>query len=160
MQEIKVGIGDLNIAKTPDKLITLGLGSCIGIALIDSINKIAGLSHIMLPDSKAFSNVNNPMKYADTAIPLLVQKLIVSGANKNNLKAKIAGGASMFSFADKSPIMDIGRRNAEAVKSILKELNIPIIAEDIGGNKGRTMIVDPTTASVILRITGEGVKEL
>lgn len=160
MQEIKVGIGDLNIAKTPDKLITLGLGSCIGIALIDSINKIAGLSHIMLPDSKAFSNVNNPMKYADTAIPLLVQKLIVSGANKNNLKAKIAGGASMFSFADKSPIMDIGRRNAEAVKSILKELNIPIIAEDVGGNKGRTMIVDPTTASVILRITGEGVKEL
>lgn len=160
MQEIKVGIGDLNIAKTPDKLITLGLGSCIGIALIDSFNKIAGLSHIMLPDSKAFSNINNPMKYADTAIPLLVQKLITSGANKNNLKAKIAGGASMFSFADKSPMMDIGKRNAEAVKSILKELNIPIIAEDIGGNKGRTMIVDPTTATVILKITGEGVKEL
>ncbi|WP_027307559.1 chemotaxis protein CheD [Caloramator sp. ALD01] len=160
MQEIKVGIGDLNIAKTPDKLITLGLGSCIGIAIIDSFNKIAGLSHIMLPDSKAFSNINNPMKYADTAIPLLVQKLITSGANKNNLKAKIAGGASMFSFADKSPMMDIGKRNAEAVKSILKELNIPIIAEDIGGNKGRTMIVDPTTATVILKITGEGVKEL
>ncbi|MBZ4663114.1 MAG: cheD [Caloramator sp.] len=160
MQEIKVGIGDLNIAKTPDKLITLGLGSCIGIALIDNLNKIAGLSHIMLPDSKAFSNINNPMKYADTAIPLLVQKLITSGANKNNLKAKIAGGASMFSFADKSPMMDIGKRNAEAVKSILKELNIPIIAEDIGGNKGRTMIVDPTTATVILRITGEGIKEL
>jgi chemotaxis protein CheD len=114
----------------------------------------------MLPDSKAFSNINNPMKYADTAIPLLVQKLITSGANKNNLKAKIAGGASMFSFADKSPMMDIGKRNAEAVKSILKELNIPIIAEDIGGNKGRTMIVDPTTATVILRITGEGIKEL
>ncbi|SHF41475.1 chemotaxis protein CheD [Caloramator proteoclasticus] len=160
MQEIKVGIGDLNIAKTPDKLITLGLGSCIGIALIDSFNKIAGLSHIMLPDSKAFSNINNPMKYADTAIPLLVQKLITSGANKNNLKAKIAGGASMFSFADKSPMMDIGKRNAEAVKSVLKELNIPIIAEDIGGNKGRTMIVDPTTATVILKITGEGIKEL
>ncbi|WDC83915.1 chemotaxis protein CheD [Caloramator sp. mosi_1] len=160
MQEIKVGIGDMNIAKSPDKLITLGLGSCVGIALIDSFNKIAGLSHIMLPDSKAFSNLNNPMKYADTAIPMLVQKLISSGASRNNLKAKIAGGASMFSFADKSPMMDIGKRNEEAVKSILKELNIPIISEDVGGNKGRTMIVDPGTGSVILRITGLGVKEL
>lgn len=160
MQEIKVGIGDLNIAKAPDRLITLGLGSCVGIALIDSFNKIAGLSHIMLPDSKSFSNTSNPMKYADTAIPLLMQKLIASGANRNNLKAKIAGGASMFSFADKSPMMDIGKRNAETVKSVLKDLNIPIIAEDVGGNKGRTMIVDPTTGTVILRITGVGVKEL
>lgn len=79
MQEIKVGIGDLNIAKSPDRLITLGLGSCVGIALIDINNKIVGLSHIMLPDSKSFSANNNPMKYADTAIPMLIERLIENG---------------------------------------------------------------------------------
>lgn len=160
MQEIKVGIGDLNIAKSPYKLITLGLGSCIGIAIFDITNKIAGLSHIMLPDSKNFSSNNNPLKYADTAIPLLIDKLLDSGANKRNLKAKIAGGASMFAFADKSSTLDIGTRNSEAVKTILKQLNIPIISEDIGGNKGRTMIVDPDTGIVTLKIAGVGIKEM
>lgn len=160
MQEIKVGIGDLNVTKAPNKLITLGLGSCIGIALLDTKNKIAGLSHIMLPDSKSFSNVSNPLKYADTAIPILLQKLLDLGASKLNIRAKIAGGASMFSFADKSNLMDVGARNAEAVKKILKELNIPITAEDIGGNKGRTMIVDSNTGIVTLKITGVGIKEM
>lgn len=160
MQEIKVGIGDLNIAKSPDRLITLGLGSCIGIAIFDTTNKIAGLSHIMLPDSKNFASNNNPLKYADTAIPLLVERLINDGANRRNLKAKIAGGASMFAFADKSPTLDIGSRNSEAVKTILKQLNIPILKEDIGGNKGRTMIVDPETGIVTLKIAGVGIKEM
>lgn len=160
MQEIKVGIGDLNIAKSPDRLITLGLGSCVGIALIDINNKIVGLSHIMLPDSKSFSANNNPMKYADTAIPMLIERLIENGGVKRNFKAKIAGGASMFSFADKSPMLDIGARNVEAVKRILEQLNIPIIAEDTGGNKGRTMIVDSNTGVVTLKIAGVGIKEM
>lgn len=159
-KEIKIGIGDLNIALPPDKLITLGLGSCIGIATYDSSIKIAGLAHIMLPDSSGFSNRNNPLRFADQAIPLLLDMMIKNGANPKNIKAKIAGGASMFSFADKSPIMDIGNRNYVAVKEHLYKLNIPIIAEDIGGSSGRTMIVEAVTGKVTIRTVGKGSREL
>lgn len=103
VREIKVGIGDLNIAAPPDRLITLGLGSCVGIAIYDNINKIAGLAHIMLPDSSGFTNQSNPLKFADKAIPILIEKLKQNGAQQRYLKSKIAGGASMFSFPEKTP---------------------------------------------------------
>lgn len=160
VKEIKVGIGDLNVALPPDKLITLGLGSCVGIALYDINNRIAGLAHIMLPDSTGFTNQNNPMKFADKAIPMLVQKMKEKGANIRLLKAKIAGGASMFAFADKSPMMDIGNRNGKAVKEALKELNIPILSEDLGGSSGRTMIVEADSGKIFIKTVGKGIKEL
>jgi chemotaxis protein CheD len=160
VKEIKVGIGDLNIALPPDKLITLGLGPCVGIALYDSNNRIAGLAHIMLPDSTGYANQSNPMKYADKCIPMLVQKMKEKGANMRNLKAKIAGGASMFAFADKSPMMDIGNRNGKAVKEALKELSIPILSEDLGGSSARTMIVESETGKIFIKTVGKGIKEL
>lgn len=159
LKEIKIGIGDLNVALPPDKLITLGLGSCIGIALYDSFTKIAGLAHIMLPDSTAFTNQNNPMKFADMAIPMLVEKMKRMGAKKTNLKAKIAGGASMFTFAEKNSMMDIGSRNGKAVKDVLKNLDIPIVCEDLGGNLGRTMIVEADTGKVFIKTIGKGIRE-
>jgi chemotaxis protein CheD len=84
-KEIKVGIGDLNTASPPDKVITIGLGSCVGIAIYDNYNKIAGLAHIMLPDSTGFTNQNNPMKFADKCIPMLVDKMVSKGSNARNL---------------------------------------------------------------------------
>ncbi|MCY6483645.1 chemotaxis protein CheD [Clostridium aestuarii] len=158
--EIRVGIADLNIALPPKKLITVGLGSCVGIAIYDSIRKVGGLAHIMLPDSTQFNKVTNPMKFADLAIPLLMDKMIKKGAVKRNLKAKIAGGASMFNFSDKSLIMDIGNRNSVSVKKVLKEFAIPIIAEDTGGNKGRTMVFSIENGVVQIKTVGKGVKEL
>lgn len=158
--EVKVGIADLNLVSSPGKIMTIGLGSCVGIALYDKRNKLAGLSHIMLPDSTQFKNVTNPMKFADLAIPLLIKKMEYKGAQKRNLIAKIAGGASMFSFSDKSMIGDIGKRNIEAVKKSLEEEKIPIISEDVGGNKGRTMILDALNGKVMLKIVGIGIVEL
>lgn len=158
-KEVKVGIGDLNVVVPPDKLITLGLGSCVGIAVYDSINKVAGLAHIMLPDSTSFTNQNNPMKFADLAIPMLVKKMESVGANRKAIKAKIAGGASMFSFPDKNPLMDIGGRNGLAVKEVLSKLNIPIVSEDLGGNSGRTMIVESESGKVFIKTVGKGIKE-
>lgn len=160
IKEIKVGIADLNVANAPDKLITIGLGSCIGIALFDSAKSLGGLAHIMLPDSKAFNNVNNPLKFADLAIPILIDKVQNMGALKRNLKAKIAGGASMFNFTDKNMMMDIGGRNMNAVKEALEKLSIPIIGEDCGGNKGRTMIFDTFNGTVQIRTVGIGTKEI
>ncbi|PRR79381.1 Chemoreceptor glutamine deamidase CheD [Clostridium liquoris] len=160
VKEYRVGIADLNVATSPDKIITVGLGSCIGIALYDKINGIGGLLHIMLPDSTQFSNVTNPLKFADLGIPILIEKLESKGANKGNLKAKIAGGASMFNFSDKSMTMDIGNRNGISVKKVLNKFSIPVLSEDIGGNKGRTMIFDTANGTVQIKTVGMGVKEI
>ena len=158
--EISIGIGDLNVANAPTSLITVGLGSCIGIALYDSKNKIGGLAHIMLPDSTQFSKISNEMKFADLAIPMLINKIVKQGADKKNLKAKIAGGSSMFNFTDKKMTMDVGGRNICAVKEALKRQSIPIIAEDLGGNKGRTVTLDTNTGMFKIKIAGTDIKEI
>ncbi|NOH16414.1 chemotaxis protein CheD [Clostridium cochlearium] len=160
VKEYRVGIADLNVAKSPDKIITVGLGSCIGIALYDKTNGIGGLLHIMLPDSTQFKNVTNPLKFSDLGIPILIDKMKEKGANVRNLRAKISGGASMFNFSDKSMIMDIGRRNIESVQKKLNELSIPILAEEVGGNKGRTMILDTSNGVVQIKTVGVGIKEI
>lgn len=158
--EVRVGIADLNTVRSPGKIMTIGLGSCIGIVLYDKIRGIGGLAHIMLPDSTQFKDVKNPLKFADLAIPILLKELEKLGCSKRNLSAKIAGGASMFNFLDKSMISDIGKRNSEAVIVALKALNIPIVAQEVGGNKGRTMILDAKNGSVIIKVVGQGLIEL
>lgn len=160
LQDIRIGIADLNVASSPNRLITIGLGSCIGIALYDNISKIGGLAHIMLPNSKQFSNVTNPAKFADLAIPMLVNSMKSKGVREKNLRAKIAGGASMFNFSDKSMIMDIGNRNSQQVIETLNQMSIPIISQDIGGNKGRTMILYTENGKVEIKTVGMGVKEI
>ena len=98
---IKVGMADLNICKAPDTITTLGLGSCIGIALLDPVTKIGGLAHIMLPDSTKMKNNSNIAKFADTGIVELVRRMTEAGAAKSRLVAKIAGGARMFEVSGK-----------------------------------------------------------
>lgn len=137
---ITVGISDLNVVKGGDTLVTYALGSCIGICLYDGINKIAGLSHIMLPSSSLSMAGGNDMKFADTAVPLLLKKMVAVGAKQPYIKAKIAGGAQMFAMDNNSSVANIGLRNAVAVKEILQKLRIPITAEDTGKNYGRTLV--------------------
>lgn len=156
--EVRVGIADMNVVKQPEKLITIGLGSCIGIALYDKTTTIAGLSHIMLPMSYQFSNISNPYKFADLAIPLLLSKMAAMGSRKANITAKLAGGASMFNFTDKSLNLDIGERNIKAVIEVLEQANISIASMDVGGAKGRTMILDSFDGSVQIKTVGAGIK--
>lgn len=159
-KEVRVGIADAALVSAPDTLITMGLGSCIGIALYDKERNIAGLVHIMLPDSKQFREIVNPYKYADLGIEKILKEMISKGCNKNKIVAKIAGGASMFKFSDKKIISDIGKRNSLASIDTLKRLSIPIIAEDVGGNKGRTMILDSEDGSVTIRSIGSNLKKI
>jgi chemotaxis protein CheD len=160
VNEIKIGIGGLSVGMPPDRIITIGLGSCIGIAIYDTINRIVGLSHIMLPDSTGFNNQTNLMKFADLAIPALIKEMEAKGANKKYMKSKIAGGACMFAYSDKATTLDIGKRNAASVKNILSKLSIPILSEDTGGNTGRTMIIDSDTCKVFIKTIGKEIKEL
>ena len=148
--EIKVNISDYKISESPDRLITLGLGSCVGIAIYDKNSKVGGLSHIMLPDSSFFNKDIKPEKFADLAIPRMVEE-ITNGKKTKNLVAKIAGGASMFDFPDKLDSESIGSRNVVAVSNKLKELGIPILSSHTGGKMGRTMIVNLDTFSVNIR---------
>lgn len=153
---VKVGMADYKIAKGPDSLITLGLGSCIGIVIYDKAKQIAGMAHIMLPSSEEIKNNSNKMKFADTCLDMMMADLLKANVTKSALKAKIAGGAQMFSISLKSDTLNIGKRNAMAVKEKLKSLNIPIVAEDILGNNGRTITFDIVTTDLHIKSIGKG----
>jgi chemotaxis protein CheD len=157
---IKVGMGDLQVVHSPHILVTLGLGSCIGIALYDEYTQIGGLAHIMLPDSTQIKNHDNMAKFADTGIEELVKQMVNQGAHRFHLKAKIAGGAQMFDFKNTDEVMRIGLRNQEAVKKTLKNLNIPIIASDLGENYGRTVELHTDTGALVIKTIGHGVKTI
>jgi len=157
---IRVGIADMNIVKEPMTIRTSGLGSCVGIVLYDERKKIAGMVHIMLPDSSlGKSDRINVAKFADTGIYALMELLIAEGVRPMALKAKIAGGSQMFQFGSSDTIR-IGPRNVEAVKKELKRLSIPIIAEDTGGSSGRTIEFNPTESMLNIRTVNLGTKEI
>ncbi len=146
---VKVGIADLNVVKAPDSLISYALGSCVGICLYDNMAKVAGMSHILLPNK--LDSDNNLMKFADTAIPMLVDRMIRLGAKKPRITAKIAGGANMFSGMMRSASSKIGERNAEQVRETLRRMAIPILADDTGGTYGRTIEFSGETGILYVR---------
>ncbi|HOP62576.1 MAG TPA: chemotaxis protein CheD [Spirochaetota bacterium] len=133
---INVGVAQVKMGKEPAILRTI-LGSCVGICIYDRMKKIGGLAHILLPNDTSKGTI--PEKFADTAIPFLVQLLLKEGAKKEFMSAKIAGGASMFKFEANIALGQIGDRNVEEVKKALQKLQIPILEEDTGGNAGRVI---------------------
>lgn len=158
---VKVGIADMNIAKAPDKIRTSGLGSCVGVVLYEERATTVGMVHIMLPDSSLGRADNiNLAKFADTGITAMIDQLKLEGIPPYKLKAKIAGGAQMFHFTSNKDTMRIGPRNIEAVKEYLHKHSIPIVAEDTGGNSGRTIEFDPSTKLLNIRTVNQGVREI
>ncbi|GGA62815.1 chemotaxis protein CheD [Ornithinibacillus halotolerans] len=154
---VKVGIADLNFVTAPDILRTSGLGSCVGVIIYSQAKKMAGMAHIMLPDSSMGKQATvNKFKYADTAIDILVQTLLSKGVWKKELKAKLAGGAQMFSFQTNSDIIRIGKRNVDAVLEKLNHHHIPVVSQDVGGNFGRTIEFDPQTCKLKVRTITKG----
>lgn len=157
---IKVGMADLKTCASPDGLTTLGLGSCIGIAIVDPATKIGGLAHIMLPDSTAIKENSNIAKFADSGIEELVRQMVELGASKRRMVAKIAGGAQMFAFNNNSDLLCVGERNAEASRKKLEQLGIPLLASDTGDNYGRTIIFYPESGELVIKSVGRDVKTI
>lgn len=155
---IKVGMADLKIAKAPDSLTTLGLGSCIGLTLYDPVLKLGGMVHYMLPDSTKLRNNSNIAKFGDTGIRELYRLMLAEGAQPRRLVAKIAGGAKMFEVAGLSDVGNVGDRNTEEAKVMLKELRIPLIAEDTGLNYGRTVELNCENGEFLIKAVGKTVK--
>ncbi len=158
---IRVGMAEYKAAKSPATLITLGLGSCVGVVLYDSLTRVGGLAHVMLPDSNLSSKKDyNPGKFADTAIDALIQDMLGLGVDRSNIISKIAGGAQMFQIKSENSIMQIGKRNVEAVKAKLSQLRIKILAEDVEGNYGRTIEFFCETGELTIKTIGHGVRTL
>ncbi len=152
-RQIKIGIGDMKLARQQGTLITYALGSCIGITLYDPNIKLGALIHIMLPNATG-SNAGNIFKFADTGIRETVRKLGAFGGIKSRYACKIAGGAQMFEMAGGS-IGDIGQRNIESVRKTLKAEGIRIQNQDVGSNYARTMLMDVSTGKVTIRTIGK-----
>jgi chemotaxis protein CheD len=151
MPELVVRMGELAISTTTgDVLVCVGLGSCIGLALVARHGHACGLAHVMLPDSGGRA-VDRPAKFADLAVPALVDGLTRVGAPARALEAVIAGGAQMFAAGSG---MEIGARNEAAVRAGLAAAGIPVHAAATAGHMGRTMRVEVGAGSVTVREAG------
>ncbi len=154
IMEFVVGIGEIKVTKNNGTLVALGLGSCICVALYDTKNRIGGLAHILLPYSSEDSR--NP-KYANHAIPTLIEEMRKMGAKRENIVAKISGGAQIFKHMTLE-FLKIGEKNIKAVREILKKLNIRIVAEDVGGTRGRNVYFFVSNGKLLVRYSnGENV---
>jgi chemotaxis protein CheD len=137
-----------------DVLTALGLGSCVGVALLDGSGAVAALAHVVLPDSQnaAEGPAAKPAKFADTAVPALVEEMLRNGARRSGLYAVLVGGAQMFSLGAAS--MDIGRRNDAGVRQALEATGVPVRTAITGGNVGRTLRVYVGTGRVTCKEAG------
>ncbi len=133
---VNVGISDLKVASSPTILRTV-LGSCVGICLYDSKTRIGSLAHIMLPTMPPSDSKRE--KYANTAIPMMVEKMKEAGAYCDHITAKITGGSAMFKLKQDSLMMQIGTKNIEETKNVLAMLRIPLLSEDVSGDYSRTI---------------------
>ena len=138
-QTAMIGIGEYRVGSFP--MMTIGLGSCIGLTLYDPNLRMGAMVHIMLPESAG--RTDRPGKYVDTAVPLLVKELVALGCKNRSIVAKIAGGASMFEYFGTN--LNIGERNAGKVRILLQEHNIQLAAEDVGGKVGRSVTFLPAS---------------
>jgi chemotaxis protein CheD len=160
METVCVNIAEFEIVNNPTVIETRSLGSCVAIVLYDVATRTTGLAHIMLPDSKKVNVGGKAGKYVDVAITAMLNRMLALGINKVNIVAKIAGGACMFSGLSVSDFMNIGLRNVSAIKTVLKELGIKLVAEDTGGSYGRTVEFHTDSGKLIVKSTMAPTKEI
>jgi len=149
-------MGEMAVSNDPsEELVALGLGSCIGLAMVDRTARVAGLAHIVLPESTG--RVDQAGKFADTAVPALVAEMRRAGAVERRFETALAGGARMFEM---SGGLDIGSRNEQAVKAALAAAKIPVRAAQTGGNQGRTVKIAVGECLVTVRVAGQPAETL
>lgn len=153
---VKVGIAEYEVTTDGTELTTSGLGSCIGVALHDPEAGAAGLVHVMLPT--AADNEGARAKFADTGVEILVEAMETAGADRSRMVAKIAGGSDMLDFTENGAT--IGARNATKVRETLERFSIPIDGEDIGGDHGRSLRLEPRTGDLVIKSANQDATRL
>jgi len=147
-----VRMGELSVSRTPGHVLaTIGLGSCIGLVLLDADRAHAGLAHIVLPTSNGSDAAVG--KFADRAVPALIEEMAAIGVRKSRLQAIIVGGAQMFAL-EPSSTLDIGRRNEQAAREALTLAGLAVRAADTGGKQGRTLRVYVGSGRVTVKVPG------
>jgi chemotaxis protein CheD len=160
LESVLVGLGELKVTHSPSVILScLGIGSCIAVCIYDRIYKVGGMAHVVLPHCEGKPG-DNPGKYADTSIPLLISEVVKQGGFRNRLTVKIAGGAQMSLAPGLKNTFKTGERNLEAVKAAFSREGISITAEDVGGNKGRTVRLYVDSGKVTVRISGGEDREI
>lgn len=135
-------------------LVTLGLGSCVAIMLHDQKAAVGAMAHVLLPSSSLSRDVSNPAKFPETAVPLLIEALVAAGGARGRLVAKLAGGASMFAQLMTPGTLQMGERNAVAVRAALRCAGVPVVAEALGGERGRSVWFHVANGRVEVRSVG------
>jgi chemotaxis protein CheD len=154
-------MAETQVIKGSGQLSCLGLGSCIGLCGLDPVANVAGMVHIMLPQAFQGKGEEKPGKFADTGIPALLDAMKKAGADISRVKFAMAGGAQVFKFsANAESKLDIGARNAQAVQDGVRSFGLKLIAQETGGNSGRTVTFTLETGAYTVRTVTSGEKTL
>ena len=156
---VAVGLAEIKVVNEPNVLVAHAIGSCVAVIFYDYKTKVAGLAHVMLPSKNGFAGQSKQGKFADIAIGALMTEMIEHGAKKNRIIAKIAGGACMFKKKSEDYV-NVGQRNVDKIKEILKNLKISLKAEDTGGNYARTVRFYSDNGKATVSSARLGIKDL
>jgi chemotaxis protein CheD len=159
-RELVVRVADLRVGIADDILVTQGLGSCVAILLHDAKARIGGLAHVLLPSPALGRADANPAKFPQSAVPRLLELMIADGAQASRISARLAGGASMFATLSPPGTIQMGERNLVAARQVLRQHGVPLVAEAVGGDFGRTVRLTVSDGSVEVITVARGVQQL
>lgn len=154
-EPIAVGLGEIKVARSSGQVVAYGLGSCVGVVAYDPVAQAGGIAHVMLPEGGATRASELPGRYADDGIDNLFASLETIGAEKSRLKVSIGGGAQMLTAPGLTDKFNIGSRNVEKVREVLRLQGIRIRGDSTGGHAGRTVVLDVATGEVTVRKVGD-----
>jgi len=157
--EIRVKVADYAVA-SEGVITTIGLGSCVAIALYDPSTRVGALAHVLLPDESMSRDRSNPAKFPATVMPIVLDEMRRLGASRRKIQAKIAGGASMFANLLTTNSINIGERNVAAVRAVLSAAKVPIVGEDVGSDHGRSVYLFVADGRVEVRSLRKGLRVL
>jgi chemotaxis protein CheD len=157
---IEVGMGQMEISVSPHKLITRGLGSCLGITFYDPHKKIGGMAHPMLPDINSARIRSNPHRFVNFVVGKMIEELEKRGCGRNTVTIKMFGGAHMFSFIDTDSFLNIGQKNIDVAHEVMKDLGLKAAVEEVGGTFGRTIELNLENGKVLVSTVSWGEKEV
>lgn len=150
MIPITVKIADHAVATGAEQLVTIGLGSCVAIALYNRDAQVGALAHVLLPNTTHWNTAVSVGKFAATAVPAMLQRMRELNAN-GRVDARLIGGATMFAPLSSTGALSLGTRNVIAARAACFAANIDVVAEDVGGAHGRSVYFDVADGAVLVR---------
>lgn len=152
-------MAELAVGAEGDTLVTVGLGSCVAIAIHDAAARAGGMAHVLLPGPELSRDLSNPARFPGTAVPCLVERMRAAGA-RGPYTARLVGGASMFRALLAAGGVNVGERNVHAARAALSLAGIPVVGEDVGGEHGRSVYFHPGSGALRVRSHAAGDREL